>query len=412
MEKKIFSSITKKKATYLGMNVCISIVGFFKSYVYMKSLNDYGLGLMTIIQTIMLFVSIMQFGVINGGYRIFATKKGVLDKDINNLIYSLFALFYFLIILFLSILLVVEVIDLEYFLILSFSVFVGIIALYNNWITNMLISKDNFSKLSVVTVCSGIGSLLFIPILKLNAIFGSFLVFSSQYFLFFFISFVFYPFIRPTKFYINFQTIKVVLDNGFVPYLCGVFVLLNTQIEKIFITNKLGIEGLGKFYILYLFNSLFQLFPSSLLNILFPKAILYDSGNNNKGLYKLVKIDFLVLLLYYVLVLMAVIIFLRPLVYFVLPQQVPNIDYIIAYLPGLFFLLIADPIALVFNARRSFMYMFFIGVFSLLLTVILFVLYSYYFVVSPNGIILIKNITNTVIFIVSFFLCFHRKVLQ
>ena len=74
------------------MNIFVSSVGFIRSFLFMRWLDNNELGIISLVQTVMLFLSLFQIGLVNGGYRIFALDKAEQQLDINNVLFSYFAL--------------------------------------------------------------------------------------------------------------------------------------------------------------------------------------------------------------------------------------------------------------------------------------------------------------------------------
>ena len=76
---------------YVAINIGVSVVGFLKSMLFMRWLGMEELGIISLAQTIMSFISIFQIGLLNGGYRIFSLDRAEEQRNINNLIFSYIA---------------------------------------------------------------------------------------------------------------------------------------------------------------------------------------------------------------------------------------------------------------------------------------------------------------------------------
>lgn len=76
----------------------------------------------------------------------------------------------------------------------------------------------------------------------------------------------------PTGFYFNLKYVKYILSFGFIPFLGGIFSSIYLQVERWSITEVLGVEALGGFYLVFLYVSLFLLIPNSINAIFFRRV--------------------------------------------------------------------------------------------------------------------------------------------
>ena len=77
-------------SSYIIVNIIVSSVGFLRSFIFMRWLGLEELGLISLAQTVMQFISLFQIGLINGGYRLFSLNKVDDQRKINNLLFSFF----------------------------------------------------------------------------------------------------------------------------------------------------------------------------------------------------------------------------------------------------------------------------------------------------------------------------------
>ena len=85
---QICSKLFTSNTLYVLINIYVSAMGFIRSIVFMKNLNMSDLGIISLVQTVMLFLGLFQIGLLNGGYRIFALNKTEQQTEINNLLFS------------------------------------------------------------------------------------------------------------------------------------------------------------------------------------------------------------------------------------------------------------------------------------------------------------------------------------
>ncbi len=58
--------INNGRSIYLITNICISLLGFVRSFVYMNGIKDLSnLGYLSILQTVIMFIGLFQLGLIN-----------------------------------------------------------------------------------------------------------------------------------------------------------------------------------------------------------------------------------------------------------------------------------------------------------------------------------------------------------
>ena len=178
-ERNFFTTAySPEKISYVIVNILVSALGFIKSFIFMKFLGLYELGLLTIIQTIMLSIGLLQFGFLNGGFRIFSIGKSKETEQINNQIFTYIAALS-LILLIVWIIILPFNIEFPKYLILT-GIIIGVISLIYNWLINTLIAKQLFSKLNRFNVISVLVSILAIPMVYYFKVFGAIIVLLIQ----------------------------------------------------------------------------------------------------------------------------------------------------------------------------------------------------------------------------------------
>lgn len=108
----------------------------------MRVLDLKELGIISLVQTIFMFVGLLQMGLLNGGYRIVSLGKNDELEKTNNSIYSYLAILLPLGILFCILSTLLNWIDELSFILLIIAVIFGIFTLLNNWIHNALIGEQ------------------------------------------------------------------------------------------------------------------------------------------------------------------------------------------------------------------------------------------------------------------------------
>ena len=71
------SALTSGSGVFVAINIAANLLFLARSYVAMRVLDHEQLGVMALLQTLMLLIATLQFGVINGGYRLRCSKKAL-----------------------------------------------------------------------------------------------------------------------------------------------------------------------------------------------------------------------------------------------------------------------------------------------------------------------------------------------
>jgi O-antigen/teichoic acid export membrane protein len=220
----------------------------------MDVLSKKDLGYIAIFQSIIVVIGFLQIGSITGGYRLVSFSKERY-KSANDTVIT------FLIFL----LSVTSLIVFAYSLITSWNwflilgIFVGIASLLTNWWSNLHIALGRNKLLSILTFSSILISLLFIPILYYNPLYGAISLLAFQPISFIFLSYIFN---KDFRFKISLKSIiyfKLITKYGFVPFFVGILYYVNQQAERWIIGYSLGIESLGEYYLVFLFSTIFLL---------------------------------------------------------------------------------------------------------------------------------------------------------
>lgn len=368
MSLNSFNFLSNSKFMYVAINICLGIVGFIKSFVFMSFYNFTELGFITLLNTSIMLVSLLQFGLINGGYRIYSIGDMSQAEDVNNTINTYFLLLLFLLILILGFLFFFEYeINTLYLIVGGFT---GIAALSQNWLTNILIAKSELKKLNNLNIAYAVISVLLLILVPFYKLTGGVLAIAIPPFIFVIVTFSFYKNLLPSSISLKKSHIKLILISGFIPFLSGIFDQVNLQIQNWSINVVLSEEYLGKFYLVSLYIVVFMLIPKSINSLFFPQAMRYY----NKGLFKELKTHinkyYFYLFLYVIPVISSTVLFLEPIVIWIFPNHIIGIKYVYIVLPGLTALLFSSPIGLIYNASLKLYPMLYAYVLSSLINII------------------------------------------
>lgn len=350
IKTKSIKHIDKANFYYILVNIGLSAFSFIRSFVFMRVLDLKELGVISLVQTIIMFIGLLQMGLLNGGYRIISLGKQKEMERTNNTIYSYLALLLPLGVLFCALSSSFNWIkDLDFTLLLI-SVIFGIFTLLNNWYHNMLIGEQKLSEVNVANIASYSLSVLLLPLAFFFGFWGGMSVIMIQPLAFVGMSMFRNSELKPTGFAFDLKYVRYILSFGFIPFLGGIFASVYTQVERWSITDVLGVESLGGFYLVFLYVSLYQLVPTSINAIFFPKGVKSYSDGRYNEFKRYLKYYYLVLFGYGVLISFVTVTLLKPVVVLVFPNHSPGVHLVYYILPGLILRSLCEPIGLILNS--------------------------------------------------------------
>lgn len=348
--KKYIEYLIRPTSLFVAVNITVSIIGFLRSFAFMKWLGLEELGLISLVQTVIQFIGLFQFGLINGGYRMFSLNKVQEQEKVNNLLFTFLGLFLFI---FLIIWLIIVATGRTLLMnndLLLVAIFTGIITLANNWLNNTLIGKQKLGEINKINLISIGVSLLSLSLIYYLGFWGALISVIVHPLCFVFLTLQRNKELRPTRFYIDSELIREILHYGFIPFLSGIFVMLNLQVERWSIAAFLGNEELGCFYLVFLFQTLFMLIPTSVQSVFFPRAVRsYDEGNllEFKNVIKKLSI---VIIIYDLAIVIVTMLLLKPVVSVIFPLHTENVIYVYMFLPGLLAWSLDSVLGLILNS--------------------------------------------------------------
>ncbi|MES2016807.1 MAG: hypothetical protein V4484_09940 [Pseudomonadota bacterium] len=336
-------------AWYVVVSLLVSFVGFVRAFLFMHSLGLVELGILVFVQTIAQAVVLMQGGLINGGYRIYAGNRDQEQQQINNLLFSCFAILSGTVLLAWTICAVSGVVFQMSFALLLGALILGLATLLANWLTNTLLGSQRIAEINRINLWSVLVSVALLPLAYLGGLWGATLALAAQPIVFVSVCLLRHRPLRPQRWELQLPLIRRVLSFGFIPFLASIFVLLNYQIERWAIAGLLGAADLGRFYLVFLYATLFVLVPGSIMSIFYPKALRAHQDAQGTLFKAIVRRHALLILAYAALVAGVTLLALRPMVALLFPEHEPNVRYVMLFLPGLVALVLCDPLTLVLN---------------------------------------------------------------
>lgn len=408
--KTYFQKSSTDNALFVILNFASSIIIFGRSVLFLKFLENIDLGIVLIIQTIISFIGLAQIGLYNGGTRLFSLDSEISNhKRINdvNSTYTLIASS----ILFVAALFIRRYVELNTYILLM-TIVAGGATMLKTWYTNILIARRKVKEVNILTIISTtISSLIALSVIKVG-IFGAILtIFSLP------ITFVLFFFIRnreyiPKHLHIDLKLIRRELTFGFIPYLGGLVVLLNTQLDRFFIAGILDVESLGELYLASIFIRFFNLFPASLNSLYMPKAINEYSNRNILNENILVKKYFLALLAYSVLAVIGIVVFAKPAILSIFPAKVSQLPFLYLIMPGIIIQTLSKPLNLILHASLNLNAILYSSIIALIMYILILLGLEQFESFTLTSVSISKSIQGVVLAVATilFFMASRQKV--
>lgn len=333
---------------FLGITLLNSAVTFLKSYLFMDFLDKEQLGYIALFQSMIMLVNFLQIGVIYGGYRLISFSINR-HRKVNDAVVTYFAVVFVVAII---VLLISNIfIPLNWFWIGGF--LIGLLAIWNNWISNMHIALGRTTKLSVIMLISLALSFIATPLLYINPLIGAVTLIALQP-----IFFIVLSYLSNKDFGFRFKLqnlvyLRLTIKLGFIPFLTGILHYINLQVERWVIGFDLGVKALGEYYLVFVYVGLFTIIPSALGTFNFPIFMKVLSNPTNKGqtFYGIFKIYYLELIIYLLAMTFGTFYIMPWIINLILPVHNTGVKYVHIVFFGLLFFTLIDPISFVINAK-------------------------------------------------------------
>lgn len=390
-----------EKYIYVFITILVSFFNFYKSYYFAHILSFDELGEITIIQSFLLIMGMSHLGILNGAFRISSFNKEM-DSEITGLILIIVVLVVFI---FLCGSIYIYFFQYKNLLNYLYSVIVGAFILLTNYFTNFLLARGKLIILAKINFISSFLAFLLIFIFNKVDFKKALLIISFQPIIYLiFVLFFRNHFAIVLKF--NSKLIQSLLKNGIFPYLASLVAMLATQFERFEITKSIGLTGLGMFSIVYLYQTVYQLIPSAVNNIYFPKIInAYVSEIN----FRKHIIDYYkVIILYQIVVLISMIVLIEPIFLYFLPQHFKNIKLIYISFIGFSILTYSDPLIIAFNAMNKMKYILYAFIIAFLIWAAIYFGYIHISKLNLFGFAYFKMSYSLILFIILIF--FLKKI--
>jgi len=333
---------------FVATNLVANLIFVARSYVTMHALDYRELGIVTVMQTIMLLVGTLQFGVLNGGYRLLCSADGAEARAINNLAYSCFAL-----IAVASLMAGLAIDGLSSAGVALWVIVTGIAAgaltLVRNWVNNQMIAAAMLGLLNRVTMWSAVLSLLPLLLIERAPLAACILSVAIQPAMFVLAVLLARPGLRPDGWSLDRALLARIMTAGFYIFLSGLLLQLNAQAERWYVARFLGLDALGHLYLALLVINLFSIIPNAVQSLFLPRVVQAwdrrDASAIATGMRQLVCGN----LAYCGVAALAVAFLARPVIDLVLPRYGEDLVYVYLILPGLILYTMGGAVGVMFN---------------------------------------------------------------
>ncbi|MEM9500350.1 MAG: hypothetical protein AAF941_00760 [Pseudomonadota bacterium] len=335
------------RSAFIAVGLMVNLLLLIRSLILMTALNYAELGLIALVQSTVLVIGMLHFGLLNGGYRLLCHAKDRYRQRIIDLAYSVFAIVAGLIALAL-IATAIALDDTELRLIAALTALGGIATLLRSWMTNEMVAAGKLASANVISALATLASLAALPFLSVHPALiatGSIVLHPIVFVL---LAMMSGAVLRPRSLRFKKRLLKLVMRIGTVVFVAGLTVQLNTQMDRWFVTTELGLEQLGRLYLTFLFVTLFQMFPTLLQQAFLPRIVQAWRDKRVPELRGELRNYLLLVIAYCIAAALAVWLLAPLLVELVLPEYLADLRWVNLLLPGLIAFTIAAGFTFVF----------------------------------------------------------------
>jgi O-antigen/teichoic acid export membrane protein len=340
-------------AAYLATTVVVNMVFIARSYVALLALDYRDLGQMAVLQTVILLIGTLQFGLLNGGYRLLCSATAAGAQKLVNVAFAMIGLIG-------AATLALGWVAGESLVpgadrwIIVIGVVAGIATLLRTWVSNHQIAAGELRLLNLLTMLSCLASMM--PLIWLSSAPLELLALSTllQPALYIALALIFSPKLRPNSPLVDSAVLKSVMATGILVFLSGLLLQLNTQIERYFVIAFLGIESLGHLYISILFLTLYTIVPNALQSFIVPKIVQANNAGDESAVRHLMGRLFQSSIAYCALVVPIYWLLAGPVVALAAPRYLADLQYVTVLLPGLLAFTILSSSAVFFTTVLRF----------------------------------------------------------
>ena len=356
--RRLAAKLLGARSSFVIVNVAVNLLLLARSYVTMQVLDYRELGLAALLQTTVLLIGTLQFGFLNGGYRLLCSAEGEEARRINNLVYTfLGALGLAALLAGLLGLLILD--GAEANLIVLLGILGGIATLGRTWMSNQMVAASALTRLNRINLVSGVASVAVLGFIPLDPLAACLAAVIAQPITFVTAAALADRALLPSGASLSRPLVREVMRAGFITFLAGLFLQLNLQIERWYVTAVLGLDALGHLYLALLFVTLFQMVPTSLDQIYLPPVARAYRDRQTAEIGRNMAQFLLVTIGSCAVAALAILLLAEPVTRLLLPNYVGDLRYLYLLAPGLILFTLSGPFALLFSVVIRYRYYFY-----------------------------------------------------
>ena len=339
--------IGDQRSQYVVINLIVNLLLLFRSYFFLIALDYRNLGLVAVLQSILLLIGMLQFGVLSGGYRLLLSESAETKQEITNFVYSFIAALSIACLLIAGIFAVQSETRSEA-LIALLGAIGGAASLMRNWQINQMIASARLKLLNNINILTALASLIPLAFIGLAPLEVCVAAVVLQPVMYVFAAWVLDPAGRPSGWQGPSEVARRSIAAGFLPFLAGMLLQANSQIERWYATIALSVEALGHLFVAIMFVTVLQLVPAALNAIFLPAAVKAHSADDPQQLRSIMRTYFALLVSYASLAALAVWFLAEPVLALLAPQYLADLLYVYLIAPGALLLCISGAFTLGF----------------------------------------------------------------
>lgn len=308
---------------YVVLNSLISLVVFGRNFLFMNTFGLGDIGQIALMQTIIMLVGFLQFGLISGAYILWAGGDAQVNRQIADILFAGKAV---LLVFACTLLLILgpsvgnpTVAPKTMF----FGVTAGILSLASTWMNNTLVADQRLAASSLINTLAAAMSLAvaFLAVMTSNMALALAAI-AAQPLVVMVGAMATQANNRPRWCGLDVALMGRLWSVGSRPFLGSLAILAVYQIERWSIAAVLGAEALGRYYIVVLYSSLFVLVPAALMNVYFPKAMRALQAGDTGQFASFVRRHIIEVGAYLAVALVGTVVLVPPFIAMALPQFV------------------------------------------------------------------------------------------